>query len=156
MASRPSYICRHLTSILVLCMYSVMQSDRNSLKIDTFWEAITSELMIWSWFWKLLLVRIRVYWRYYLVRSCLNVRLISCRLMKSDSFRTVPIWLHHTVLIKTTYSELADIIFFRRRTSKSLETLSAQITLDWNLLIMSSLLIFLFSINGRSYTKKTK
>ena len=29
-------------------VYSVMQSDGNSLKIDTFWEAITSEPMIAS------------------------------------------------------------------------------------------------------------
>ena len=29
-------------------VYSVMQSDRNSLKIDTFQEAITSELMIYN------------------------------------------------------------------------------------------------------------
>ena len=30
----------------VYTLYSVMQSDGNSLKIDTFCEAITSELMI--------------------------------------------------------------------------------------------------------------
>ena len=46
--------------IQMVFFYSVMQSDENSWKIDTFWEAITSELMIPSEIWKLLLVRIRV------------------------------------------------------------------------------------------------
>ena len=40
--------------------YSVMQSDWNSLKIDNFQEATTSELMILSQFRKKQLVRIRV------------------------------------------------------------------------------------------------
>ena len=31
---------------MAVSLYSVMQSDRNSLKIDTFQDAITSELMI--------------------------------------------------------------------------------------------------------------
>ena len=43
-----------------LSIYSVMQSDGNSWKIDTFRKAINSELMISSSFWKLLLVRICV------------------------------------------------------------------------------------------------
>ena len=37
-----------------------MQSEGNSLKIDTFREAMPSELIISSKFWKLLLVRMRV------------------------------------------------------------------------------------------------
>ena len=32
----------------IIFMYSVMQSDGNSFKLDTFREAITSELMISS------------------------------------------------------------------------------------------------------------
>ena len=57
--------CSHRSDCITLYLrldnlksYSVMQSDRNSLKNDTFREAITSELMIS--FYKLLLVRIRV------------------------------------------------------------------------------------------------
>ena len=37
--------------------HCVVQSDDNSLKIDIFQEAITSVLMISSYFWKLLLLR---------------------------------------------------------------------------------------------------
>ena len=34
---------------------------------------------------------------YYLLKICLNVWFKRCRLMKSARFRTVPIWLHHSV-----------------------------------------------------------
>ena len=34
---------------------------------------------------------------YFMVMTWLNVWFISCRLMKSVSFQTVPIWLHHSV-----------------------------------------------------------
>ena len=33
-------------------------------------------------------------------RTCLNVLYISCRLMKNVRYRTVPIWLLHTVTVK--------------------------------------------------------
>ena len=67
----------------------MMQSDGNNLEIDTFQEAITSEPMI------ILKTPTRPY-------SCLanfvlffhasyKLWCISCRLMKSISFRTVPI-----------------------------------------------------------------
>ena len=36
----------YLRPTYILTMYSVMQSDGNSLKFDTFREAITSELMV--------------------------------------------------------------------------------------------------------------
>ena len=38
-----------MVQILAKILHSVMQPYRNSLKIDTFWEAITSELMISSY-----------------------------------------------------------------------------------------------------------
>ena len=67
----------------VLCR--VMQSDRNSLKIDSFREALTSELIILSLFWNLLLVLSSK--SCYMFRTCLNVWLISCRLIKSVSLK---------------------------------------------------------------------
>ena len=50
--------------------------------------------------WKHLFVSRNIY---YLFKSCLNVWFISCRLMKSVIFLTVPIWLHHNV---STYRNL--------------------------------------------------
>ena len=47
-------------SYLIKDTYSVMQSDGNSFRIDTFREAMTSELMIYSYYRKLVLVWIRV------------------------------------------------------------------------------------------------
>ena len=46
-----------------------MQSDVNSLKINTFREVITSELIIFSYIWKHLLVRIRVYQKLLFVQN---------------------------------------------------------------------------------------
>ena len=40
--------CHKLIIIIQIVLYSVMQSDVNSFKIDTFREAISSELMISS------------------------------------------------------------------------------------------------------------
>ena len=84
-------------SILSYLSYSVMQSDGNSWKIDTFWEAITSEL--WTLlnsenFYSSIFVSRKCF---YLFRTCLNVWFINGWLLKSVRFQTVPIWLHHTV-----------------------------------------------------------
>ena len=80
-------------------VYILMQSDRNSWKIDTFQEAITSELIIASESksesesepeshtensYSSVSVSSK---SYVLLITCLNVLFISCRLMKS--FRTV-------------------------------------------------------------------
>ena len=40
---------------------------------------------------------------YLLIRTCLNLLFISCRLMEKVHFQTVPIWLLHTVCTSTTY-----------------------------------------------------
>ena len=60
---------------------------------------------------------------YYLFSTCLNVWYIICRLMKNVCFRTVPIWLHHTVCTITAMSVVstnsvlhcANMVFQGRR-----------------------------------------
>ena len=40
---------------------------------------------------------------YHLFKTCLTVGFVSCRLIKSVRFRTVSIWLHHTVSMHMTH-----------------------------------------------------
>ena len=81
--------------------YSVMQSDENRWKIDTFWEAIYN-------FWtNCLILILKTYTRPYLclakvvilLRTCLNVLFIS-RCMKNVRFRTDLIAPHCMIRIK--------------------------------------------------------
>ena len=73
-------------------------ADGKSLKTDTVQEAVTSELMI-SYLNSPNYSSISVSSKsYYLFKTCLNVWFKSCRLMKSVSFRTIPILLHLSVL----------------------------------------------------------
>ena len=68
-----------------------MQSDENSEKIDTFRQALTSKLRISCWSENSYLpvfVSIESIKGYLLVRTCLNVLFISCRLMKKFHFQT--------------------------------------------------------------------
>ena len=82
---------------LQLCVvHSVMQSDGNSCKFDTFRESITS-VTLWI---HLNSENISfVSSKSYYFRTCINVWFISCRLKKIVRFRTFPIWMHHTVTL---------------------------------------------------------
>ena len=78
--------------------YSVMQSYGNSLKSDTFREAITSELMTnlnSENSYSSVFVSSK---SYFLFKICLKVWFISCRLMNHTlGLWTVPIWLHQNI-----------------------------------------------------------
>ena len=71
---------------LIVYLYSVMQSDGNRLKnypfCDRGYNFWTNDAII-------------IFKTPSSTYSCLWF--ISCRLMKSASFQTVPIWLHHTI-----------------------------------------------------------
>ena len=73
--------------------FSVMQLVGNSWKIDTFREAITYDFHLNS---KNSYASVFVS-RFFFFETCLNVGFISCRLMKSVRFQTVPIRLHYSV-----------------------------------------------------------
>ena len=72
-------------------LYTVMQSDGNIRKIDTFREAITSEIMIFILILKTPTCQYSCLAKVIFAHTLSNVLFIICRLMKIVRFRTVPI-----------------------------------------------------------------